>query len=179
MKFSIIVSTDSDCGISHYKRVPWYFKEETEFFESTTANHVCIMGANTARNLRTPLPDRDNIVISSNTIDNFITVKTFDEALKEAKLLSGGCKEIFVIGGSQVFNEALESPDLDKIYYIHINKSVGCDNFINPILGRKDMEYTILDKKVLDAIDTIHAVNMIGTVTLTFYLVRKIQVRLV
>lgn len=175
MKFSIIVTTDSDCGISHYKRVPWYFKEETQFFESTTANHVCIMGANTARNLRTPLPDRDNIVISSSIIDNFITVKTFDEALKEAKLLSGGCKEIFVIGGSQLINEALESPELDKIYYIHINKSVGCDNFINPILGR-NMEYTILDRKVLDAIDTIHAVNMIGTVTLTFYLVRKIQV---
>jgi len=174
MKFNMIVTTDSDYGISRYKKFPWYFKEEKDFFESITANHICIMGSRTARNLRSPLPDRDNIVITSTDLDQFINVRSFDQALQQAKKLSGGCKEIFVIGGSRLFNEALACSNLDKIYYIHMNKSVGCDNFIEPILGRKDMEYTIIDKKVLEAIDTLNAVNLIGTVTLTFYLACKI-----
>ena len=55
-------------------------------------------------------------------------------------------KEIFIVGGSRLYNEALKSDKLDKIYYTHINQSFECDNFVDPILNRENMNYKIIDK---------------------------------
>jgi dihydrofolate reductase len=176
MKFNIILTTDSNLGISRYNRMPWYFPEDLEFFNKNTLNNICIMGRTTANELRSPLINRDNIVITStdDLHQDFIVVRTFEEALKKAKELKNWDKEIFVIGGSRLFNEALKSDKLDKIYYTHINKSFSCDNFVDVILNRNDMKYTILNTKNVQSTDTINAVNLIGDVKLTFYLINKI-----
>ena len=173
MKFNIIMITDCDYGISKYNKMPWYFTDDLKFFNKTTLNHICIMGSTTAKDLGKPLYKRDNIVISSNYNNNdFIIVRNFEEALKKANELATLDKEIFVIGGSRLFNEAIKSDKLDKIYYTHINKSFGCDNFVKPILGRDDMVYEVINK-----ITTVNKSEQdgdtIGEVELTFYLIRR------
>jgi dihydrofolate reductase len=180
--FNIMIITDSDNGISKHNKMPWYFPDDLKFFNATTINNICIMGSTTAKDLGKPLYNRDNIVISSNdeckdlgkllpdyNYNDFIIVRNFEEALNKAKELAILDKEIFVIGGSRLFNEALQSDKLDKIYYTHINKSFDCDNFVTSILGREDMTYTILNK-----IKTITKNNtLVGEVELTFYLIKK------
>lgn len=173
MKFNVILTTDAEGGISRYNRLPWYFPEDAAFFEEHTLNNVCIMGRKTAINLKEPLKDRDNIVITQEPIPAFECVTSFQEALEKAaakaKPVMG--KQIFIIGGSRLFNEALQSPYLDKIYYLHISKSFNCDNFVTqPIIGCRD-KTTILDTKNVTSVDTIHAINKVGNVTLTFYLI--------
>lgn len=173
MKFNIIMITDCDYGISKNNKMPWYFTDDLKFFNKTTLNHICIMGSTTAKDLGKPLYKRDNIVISSNYNNNdFIIVRNFEEALKKANELATLDKEIFIIGGSRLFNEAIKSDKLDKIYYTHINKSFGCDNFVKPILGRNDMVYEVINK-----ITTVNKGEQegdtIGEVELTFYLIRR------
>jgi dihydrofolate reductase len=131
------------------------------------------MGRKTAVNLCEPLPDRDNIVVSSkdDLLEGFIVVRTFDEALKRAEMISRSNKEIFVIGGSRLFNMALDLDILGKIYYTHINKSFKCDNFVKPILDRDDYDYTILETKTVWPVDNLNAINLVGKVNLTFYLI--------
>ena len=187
MKFNMIMITDCDYGISKYNKMPWYFTDDLKFFNKTTLNHICIMGSTTAKDLGKPLYKRDNIVISSNddckdlgkTASNynnndFIIVRNFEEGLKKAHEIASYEKEIFVIGGSRLFNEAIKSNKLDKIYYTHINKSFGCDNFVKPILGRDDLVYEVLNK-----ITTVNkgeqVVDSVGEVELTFYLITVLK----
>ena len=177
-----MIITDSEYGISKYNKMPWYFPDDLKLFNATTLNNICIMGSTTAKDLGKPLYNRDNIVISSNDdckdlhgVDNndFIIVRNFEQALNKAKELAILGKEIFVIGGSRLFNEALKSNKLDKIYYTHINNQFNCDNFVNPLLDRDDMTYTILNKiKTINKNNTIVA-NKIVEVELTFYLIKR------
>ena len=177
-----MIITDSEYGISKYNKMPWYFPDDLKFFNATTINNICIMGSTTAKDLGKPLYNRDNIVISSNNdckdlhgVDNndFIIVRNFEQALNKAKEFAILDKEIFVIGGSRLFNEALKSNKLDKIYYTHINKSFDCDNFVNPLLDRDDMTYTILNKIKTINKNNQTVINTIGEVELTFYLIKR------
>lgn len=183
MKFNVILTTDAEYGVSKYNRLPWYFPEDVAFFEQTTTDHVCIMGKRTALDLKEPLKNRDNIVITRNlegrAFDGFEIASSFQHALQlaaaKAKLIMG--KQIFIIGGSRLFDEALSQSDqsLDKIYYLHISKSFNCDNFVRqPIISSDGSDTTtILDTKTVKSVDTIHAINKIGVVTLTFYLIKR------
>jgi len=180
MKFNVILITDSKYGISKDNKMPWHFSDDLRYFNKVTINNICIMGSTTAKDLGKPLYERDNIVISSNDdcaelgknlpsykYNKFIIVRNIDDALEKANELSTPNKEIFIIGGSKLFNEALRSDKLDKIYYTHINKSFECDNFIEPILDRDDMIYNIVKKIQIPNTD-----NSLET-ELTFYLITK------
>ena len=163
----MILITDSEYGMSKYNKIPWHFKEDSQFFYKTTKNNICIMGSTTAKDLGKPLINRINIVISSSddcnilcNDDKFIVVRSLDDAIKEASKYD---KQIFIVGGSRLYNEVLESTILDKIYYTHINKSFNCDNFVNPILDRDDMSYKIIDRIIYDPED----------IELTFYVITR------
>jgi dihydrofolate reductase len=160
--------------------MPWHFSDDLRYFNKVTINNICIMGSTTAKDLGKPLYYRDNIVISSNDecvelgknlpnykYNKFIVVRSFDDALEKANELSATNKEIFIIGGSKLFNEALKSDKLDKIYYTNINKSFDCDNFVEPILDRDDMIYNIVNKIQIPTTDNIFHTE------LTFYLITK------
>ena len=188
MNFNIMLISDSDYGISKYNKMPWYFTDDLKFFNSITKHNICIMGSTTAKDLGKPLKNRYNIVISSNDdckdlgknlpdYDNndFVIRRSFEEAVKTAEALTVIEREIFIIGGSRLFNEALKSDKLSKIYYTHINKSFGCDNFIEPMLNRDDMKYLVLNRiKTVNKSPT-KTVDTVGEIELTFYLITKIK----
>jgi dihydrofolate reductase len=164
----MILATDADYGISKNNKIPWHIPQDLKFFNKITKHNICIMGSTTAKDLGKPLRDRINIVISSNDdckqINNdFIIVRNFEDAIEKSNTLTESDKEIFVIGGSRLYNEALKSDKLNKIYYTNINQSWGCDNFVEPLLNKDDFNYEIIDKIQLDQVEVI------------FYLITKIQ----
>jgi dihydrofolate reductase len=182
MKFNIILATDADYGISKYNKIPWHIPEDLKFFSKITRNNICIMGSTTAKDLGKPLRDRINIVISSNddckdlgksdpnyNNNDFIIARNFEDAIKLINL----DKEIFVIGGSRLYNEALKSDKLNKIYYTHINQSCGCDNFVDPILNKEGFSYEIIDKIEKEYVELVNKVDMLLKVEITFYLITK------
>ena len=181
MKFNIILITDSNYGISKYNKMPWHFPEDLKHFNNITLNNICIMGSTTAKDLGKPLYKRDNIVISSNDdcanlstdTDDFMIVRNLEMAFKKAKEIIFFNKEIFIVGGSRLYNEALKLDNLDKIYYTHINKLYDCDNFVEPLLNRDDMTYEILNKIKVPNKSTVNTMDNIGDVELTFYLITK------
>jgi dihydrofolate reductase len=173
LKFNIILATDSNNGISKDGKIPWHYPDDMKFFNRTTTSfdkddkeneivrNVCIMGAKTALDLKTGLKNRHNIVISSKGAywGDFKQEFTLEAGLERARNMSYPGKEIFVCGGSRLYNEALKHPNLDKIYYTHINKSYDTDNFVDPILNRDDMVYDVLNKILVNGVE------------LTFYLI--------
>lgn len=106
---SYIVARSSPGGvIGCENHLPWKLKSDMKFFRSVTQGHAVIMGRKTFDSLGRPLPNRINIVLSTEkegVLDNTIWVKTPENALFLADFYSitGGLEEIFVIGGAQIY----------------------------------------------------------------------------
>ncbi|CAH6418354.1 Bifunctional dihydrofolate reductase/thymidylate synthase [uncultured virus] len=115
--------------------------EKSNFFDSAVnpakqdlvagnCQNVVIMGRKTWESLPSssrPLRNRKNIVISSRVIDEVTTVASLRSALQMSK--PGG--EVFIIGGQQLYEEAIRKyPYLcDRIYVSHVSGSYDCDVF--------------------------------------------------
>ena len=140
--FSIIVAVDDKMGIGRGNDLPWrlssdmkHFKEVTTAIYLSGAKNVVIMGRKTWESLPTkfrPLADRINAVITSQSNyalpQGVMTFLSLDEALK---FFSSGVKndrgEIFVIGGAQVYAQAIQHPLCRKLYVTHVVGDYSCD----------------------------------------------------
>lgn len=111
-KYNVIVAVNENLVIGKDNELPWHSSEDLKYFKRITTNNVVIMGRKTYESIGKPLPNRVNIVISNTTnFTEVITVKSFEEALEMASLHD---KEVFVIGGSSLYEQVLK--DADKLY---------------------------------------------------------------
>ena len=152
LPFNIIVAMDEHNGIGKNGRLPWHLPADLKHFKEITCQttlpskkNVVIMGRRTWESLPKkfqPLPGRINLVLTRNK--NFsppsgvLTAKTFEEAFKvlSEKQLRESIEQIFVIGGGEVFKEALQSADCRRIYATHIRETFDCDVFFPPFENR-------------------------------------------
>ena len=105
--------------IGHDNAIPWYIPEDLKHFKRLTMGHPVIMGRKTYDSIGRPLPGRFNIVITRNSelkIDGCTTVGSLTEAVEIAKTKDND--EIFIIGGAQIYEEAMSIAD--QIYYTEI-----------------------------------------------------------
>ena len=72
-----------------------------------------------------PLPQRKNIILSQNLNNKTLVAKNLNEAMS----LSEPQKFTYVIGGSQVYQQAIKHPQCRLIYLTQIKKSFDCDCF--------------------------------------------------
>lgn len=143
--FSVIVAFDSQYGIGKNGQLPWAlpmdlknFKEITSTVTDPAKKNAVIMGRKTWESLPEkfrPLPGRLNVVLSrKNPIDLPVTVlvsKSLDEALN--KLSTPNIENIFVIGGGQIYAQAMTHPLCQKLYVTHVQGNYDCDAFFPPI----------------------------------------------
>jgi dihydrofolate reductase len=114
--------------------IPWRVPEDFAHFKRTTAGHPVVMGRLTWESLpRRPLPGRTNIVVSSrgpegvpDAGDDVAPAGSIGEALDIAADAPGG-DEIWIIGGSQLYSEAL--PVADVLEVSEINTEIEGDVF--------------------------------------------------
>ena len=88
----------------------WHIKEDMRFFRTTTSGHAVVMGRKTFESLGSrPLPKRTNIVITraDREFEGALTAHSLEEAIR----LAEGDEEIFIIGGAQIYREALRIAD--------------------------------------------------------------------
>ena len=114
---SIIVAIAQNGTIGDKNALLWHIKEDMRFFRTTTSGHAVIMGRKTFESLGSrPLPKRTNIVITrtERTFDGALTAHSLEEAIK----LAGEDEEIFIIGGAQIYREALAVAD--RMYITHV-----------------------------------------------------------
>lgn len=127
-KISIIVAVAGEKRIIGRKGgMPWYIPEELKRFKEITMGHPIIMGRKTHESIGKALPGRVNIIISRELnylAEGCIVVSTIEEAVKEARNQPGS-EEIFIIGGGQIYQQAL--PLTDKLYLTYIDKDVEGD----------------------------------------------------
>lgn len=129
-KVSIIVAVaGSKRVIGKEGNMPWNIPEELKRFKEITLGHPIIMGRKTHESIGKALPGRTNIIITrelSYQSEGCTVVSSLDEALKQAQGLPGG-EEVFVIGGGEIYRQAL--PIADKLYLTLIKNEVEGDVF--------------------------------------------------
>lgn len=131
---SIIVATSENNVIGHLNKIPWYMPRDLKHFASVTKGHSVIMGRNTYESivarLGKPLPDRKNFVVTRNSdfkADGCVVAHSLEESLKKTE----DEQEVFVIGGSQLYSEAISKAD--KIYRTLIHTKIEGDAFFPEI----------------------------------------------
>ena len=121
---SIIVAIAQNGTIGDKNSLLWHIKEDMRFFRTTTSGHPVIMGRKTFESLGSkPLPKRTNIVITraDREFEGALTAHSLEEAIR----MAGEDDEIFVMGGAQIYREALSV--VDRMYITVVERDYEGD----------------------------------------------------
>ncbi|WP_346699544.1 dihydrofolate reductase [uncultured Alistipes sp.] len=113
---SLIVAVAQNGVIGDRNALLWHISEDLKHFKALTSGHPVVMGRKTYESLGRPLPNRTNVVVSRQELEipGCRVVHSLDEALA----LFPGDEEVFIIGGAQIYAEAL--PRADRFYLTRV-----------------------------------------------------------
>ena len=122
---SIIVAMDKNRVIGKNNQLPWHLPADLAHFKQVTMGKPIVMGRKTYHSIGKPLPGRRNIVISHQDL-NIVGVEIFNSLENAIQNLLYE-KEIMIIGGAMIFQQALAWAD--KIYLTVIEHDFVGDAF--------------------------------------------------
>ncbi|MBI2592451.1 dihydrofolate reductase [Candidatus Saccharibacteria bacterium] len=126
---SLIVAVTENDVIGNKGDIPWYLPADLAHFQQTTMGHPVIMGRKTHESIGRALPGRYNVVITRQknyqAADSCRLVHSIEETLNLPDVKTDS--EVFIIGGAEIYNQAL--PLADRIYLTRIHTRVEGDTF--------------------------------------------------
>jgi dihydrofolate reductase len=134
MIISLIAAVDQKGGIGRDNRLPWHLSDDLKHFRRLTMGHHVLMGRKTYQSSQGKMPGRKLIVLTRSadfTASDAQIVSSLDGGIQLA--LDAGETELFVIGGAQVFAQAL--PIAQRLYYTEVHADANADSFF-PQLDR-------------------------------------------
>jgi dihydrofolate reductase len=114
---------DENGVIGRDNRLPWHLPADLAYFRQLTTGHTVVMGRKTFESIGKPLKNRRNVVVTRNPAfraDGCTVVHSLAEAWRAA-----GDGDVFVIGGAELFREAL--PAADRLYVTRIHHAFEGD----------------------------------------------------
>ena len=135
MTLSAIVAISQNNIIGLNNGLPWHLPEDLKHFKQTTTGHTIVMGRKTFESIKKPLPNRTNVVLTTQkdfTADGIVVINDLSDWLKK----QNPAEEIFIVGGAGVYE--LAWPMIENIYLTLIEKDVEGDThfpFKNPLDG--------------------------------------------
>jgi dihydrofolate reductase len=149
---SLVVAASTNNAIGKDNQLLWHLPNDLKFFKNTTWGMVVVMGRKTFEAVNKPLPGRINIVITRQagwTAAGVTTATDLDDALKKAE--QSNCKEIFVIGGGEIYKQSMAI--CNKIYITRVHATLDGDTFF-PVIDESN--WTLASNEDFEA-DAKHA----------------------
>ena len=118
-------------------KLPWHLSSDLKRFKALTMGHHIIMGRKTFESIDRLLPGRTSVIVSRNPdfrFDGAVVADSLATALAKASKDS----EVFVIGGEQIFREALKIAD--RVLLTEIHREFEGDVYFPPLTGQEWME---------------------------------------
>ena len=116
---NLIVAKSKDNIIGINNQLPWRLKNDLVRFKAITTNNIVIMGRKTFESIGRPLPNRENIIVSDNSLFQVYGTSTLTLNHTKAYIKNNPTKTFFVIGGGQIYNEFL--PLINKIMLTEVS----------------------------------------------------------
>jgi dihydrofolate reductase len=170
MIISLLVAMDERSGIGLHNRLPWHLSADLKRFKELTMGHHILMGRRTYESIGRSLPGRKMVVLTHDK--DFQPEAAFSTAyvqaaasLPEALALAAGAgeDEALVIGGSQVFAQAL--PLAERIYLTRVHACLEADAYF-PALDEHLWRQTCLSS---------HPADDKNQFPYTFYILNRIE----
>lgn len=155
MLTTIIAAISENGVIGRDGGLPWRLPDDLRRFQRVTRGHQVVMGRKTFESLPGPLPDRRNLVVTSNRdyrAAGISVVHSLEEAITDAASHAATPdKPLFVLGGSVLYAAAL--PLADRLDITRVQATVDGDTFF------PDVDWTLwrLIERVHHAADDRHA----------------------
>ncbi|OIR61085.1 dihydrofolate reductase [Bacillus sp. FMQ74] len=115
---SFIFAMDANRLIGKDNDLPWHLPNDLAYFKKVTSGHSIIMGRKTFESIGRPLPNRENIVVTSAPASEFPGC-TVVSSLQDVLDICSGSEECFVIGGAQLYTDLF--PYADRLYMTKIH----------------------------------------------------------
>lgn len=142
MKIIIIVARSTEGVIGRNNELPWRLPADLQHFKKHTLGHPIIMGRKTWDSLGRALPERRNIVISRTPNLSLESAESFS-SLEEAIAACENSEKVFIIGGANVYQQAIDLADEMLITEVQID--VAGDAFF-PEFDEEDWQITNLEE---------------------------------
>ncbi len=128
MKVSLIVAVAKNGAIGKNNQLLWHLPADMKYFKNTTVGRTVIMGRKNFESIPEkyrPLPNRTNIILTRKT-NFFATGCLMANSLEEAIHIAekNNETECFIIGGGEVYKEALQKNLCTKLYITYVNAEV-------------------------------------------------------
>lgn len=130
MRLSLVVAAAENGTIGSANRLPWHLPDDLKHFKALTLGKPILMGRKTYVSIGKPLPGRTNIVMSRQRgleLPGCRVVGSLSEAIE----IAGDAPELCVIGGAELYAQALSSARVIHLTRVHAN--VPGDAFFPPL----------------------------------------------
>ena len=127
---SLLVAMSKNRVIGKNNQLPWHLPEDLKHFKALTMGHPIIMGRKTYESIGKVLPGRTNIIVTRQknyVIPSAIVVDSIQSAFAAGLEENSAKNEAFVIGGEEIFHQALTFSQ--RIYLTEIQKTFDGDTF--------------------------------------------------
>ncbi len=149
MKISIITAIGKNNEIGKENKLLWHLPADLKHFKEITSGNPVIMGRKTFESIGKVLPNRKNIIITRDKkykVNDAEIVHSIEEALTLCKKEN----EVFVIGGSEIYKQAMSFAD--KLYITEVEaEDKKADAFFPEIIpivfGEEKREFHKADEK--------------------------------
>ena len=151
MALSIIAAVGRNNELGKDNELIWRFKEDMKFFKETTTGHTVIMGRKTFESLPKALPNRRNIVITSDRdyiAEGAEVVHSIEEALDLCE------NDAFIIGGGRIYRETIEL--CDSLYLTEIDASCEEADTFFPFFDKSLYSSEILGEYTVEGVSFSH-----------------------
>ena len=129
---TIIAAIANNNALGKDNDLIWHLPADLKRFKRVTTGHYILMGRNTFESIGKPLPNRISVIITRN--DNYFKDGCLvANSLEQAVELSKEEEEVFIIGGAQIYNYALENNLADKLDITVVHEDFEADVFFPEI----------------------------------------------
>ena len=133
---SLIAAIGKNNELGKNNTLVWSMPTDLKYFREKTMGHPVIMGRKTFESIGRPMPNRRNIIITralDYKKDGIEVVNSLDQAINSARTPLADNEEIFIIGGEEIFKQAM--PLAERLYITHIEaQDKDADTFFPKII---------------------------------------------
>lgn len=126
----LIVAVDRELGLAKHGFFPWNIPEDEQYFTDQTktfGGHVLTGGITFRKTyINGPLEGRKNYILTHDTapIPGATVVNDLTKFLRDFE-----GRDLWIAGGSQVFDQVMKAGKADELYITHIDADFKCDQF--------------------------------------------------
>ena len=132
----LIVAISANRVIGKDNDLIWHLPADMKFFSEQTKGHIVLMGRRNWHSIPDkyrPLPARLNVVITRDTCFDETGCNVYHSVEKGIDAYQSDERDLYIIGGGQIYSYCLEHELVDELYITHINQSFEGDTYFPEI----------------------------------------------